>query len=125
MTDIEEKVMDRCPFCGFRKSLYQPSPTFIEYECGTSLWGKDDWSRSDDCFTKQVEDQETQITALRSLLRELGKATTQLLSGHDQLYDAFFHYLPDRNPLNDLAAQDAREILNRPDFKAIMEVNDG
>ena len=67
------------------------------------------------------EGQQAEIAELRKLVKEMGKATAQLLSGHDQLYDAFFHYLPDRNPLHDLGAQDARKILSCPEVKKIME----
>jgi hypothetical protein len=72
-------------------------------------------------YRKSNRELAAEVDDLRGLLREMGKATTELLAGHDQLYDAFFHYLPDRNPLNDLAAKDAREILSRPEVREIME----
>lgn len=66
---------ERCPFCGFRKCVYQPSPALVEYECGTSKYGKDDFSRSTDCFIEQIGDLQAQLSTQSDLLWQ----TTDLL----------------------------------------------
>jgi hypothetical protein len=48
--------MTKCPFCGAAKSKRQPYSTSIDYECGSSDYGENGWSRGVHCYEAQLEE---------------------------------------------------------------------